>query len=91
MNNSRNTVVEQVCEKLKQVRDDLVGDAGEFVVTVGLYGTAIRGVQVNEETREGTELTEELAPLSIYAVIQIPLTTNIEAGIYRLEEGGQLL
>ena len=91
MNNSRNMRVEHVCEKLKQVRDELIGDAGEFVVTVGLYGTAIRGVQVDEETREGTELTEELAPISVYAVIEIPLTTDMEAGIYRLEEDGQLL
>lgn len=89
MSNSRTITAEQVCVKLKSLRDGLIGDDGEFVVTVGLYGTAICGVQVDEETREGTELTEELAPLSVYAVIQIPLTTMMEAGIYRIEEDGQ--
>ena len=91
MNNLNDTTVEQVCGKLRALRDGLIGDAGEFVVTVGLYGTAIRGVQVDEKTREGTELTEELAPISVYAVIQIPLTTDMEAGIYRIEQDGQLL
>ncbi len=91
MSNSKNTTIEQVCEKLKKLRDGLIGNDGEFVVTVGLYGTTIRGVQVDEETREGTELTEELAPISVYAVIQIPLMTDMDAGIYRLEQDGHLL
>jgi len=74
---NENATVEQVCEKLKQARDSMIGDEGEFIVMGGMQAQELVGDI--KRVPHGFDLV----PTHFYAIVELPIGTG-----FAIEETG---
>ena len=81
LNQPENAKIEQVCEKLKTVRDSMIGDEGEFIVMGGMVNQELVG------DMDGVAHVFDLAPGHFYAVVEIPIGDDFAIAATTLTEG----
>ena len=86
---NENATIEQVCEKLKQARDSMIGDEGEFIVMGGMQAQELVGDI--QKVPHGFDLV----PTHFYAVVELPVgagfaieKTGLVAGFHVIDEKG---
>ena len=70
MNDTKKTfdaTVEQVCERLQSVRNEMIGDEGEVITVSRMKNVEIYGML------DGETVKYELAPDHVFAVLEIPV------------------